>query len=246
MFWLSENWLAGFWAAFFRSLGVLALLPFGSVLESCLRRVMFALVLGALLASFAGGSSSDGLVALSANFLVGVLVGLPFAIAVEAGGMLGELFDSGRGQNLASFYDPLSDIQQSQLAVCSKLMVWATLLISGALERVVLTLKQSFAILPCSEDLLTRLPEIGMRLLIVLDFAFTGTVALFLPLALVFLLSDCLVGGLSKILPGANFYGDSFQLKSYVGLLLLVVLVHDDWSGQLITLCTSLGRAFLG
>jgi flagellar biosynthesis protein FliR len=236
---LSQAWLTSFVCSFFRGLGVAALLPFGSAFEGALHRVIIAAGVGLLFADGQAATPPLSLAGACGDFLVGLALGMPWMLCTELGGMLGELFDAGRGQTIGALYDPLSGVYQSQMCLCLRLLVWASVLAAGALEVVLSSLQESLALIPQGARMIGQGLEFGSRLMTLLSRSFGGMLSLYLPFALLFLLVDAAAGFAAKVLPQAGLCSESFQVKSWLGLLLLCALGWGEWPAELVSLSQS-------
>ena len=135
--------------------------------------------------------------------------------------MLGELFDAGRGQGIALAYDPLTDLQQSQLAAGLRPLLLAALLFAGGAEAMLGALERSFALVPGGGFPAAGAERLGLTLLSLVGAAFAAVLQVFLPFALLFFAADTAMGFVGKVLPGAGLFAEAFQLKTYLGLALL-------------------------
>ena len=143
--------------------------------------------------------------------------------------MLGELFDAGRGQNMAGAYDPLAEVHQAQTGIGLRLLVWAVLLLGGAGEELLESLGRSFSLVRGGGFDFAGAAPLGLGLLRLMAAVFGGIVRLFLPFAALFFAVDAAIGFVSKLVPAGTFCGEAFQLKTCLGLVILIALVKTRW-----------------
>ena len=140
--------------------------------------------------------------------------------------MLGELFDSGRGQNFAGLYDPVSGNHPSSMALLTQRFALVLLLVSGYFELLVSGLHSSVVNLPLGSFAVRNVSDLGARILPVIAQCKAGAFSCYLILATLFLCVDVMMVFVSKVLTGSSLSGESFQLKSYLGFGMLLLLLH--------------------
>ena len=199
-----------------RAFGMLIVLPLGEGV-SLVSRSFLSFVIGAIVSSHAGLGSHEpfNILAVGEGLLIGALVGLPIALAVESAAGLGELFDAGRGQLMAQTYDPLMNITSSQLGLLFRAGYWALLLHQGAFELAISLLVRTPALSTVQANCLTSqviytAQHLG-QLTILCACVFSGC----------FLVIDTGLGFASKIVKGMSFSNGSFLLKFFAGMLVL-------------------------
>ena len=211
-----NHWALG--GLIFRALGMLALLPLGSAGLQIVSRLLLAVLLAVLALSLERVSGCVGVGGLIAEFLVGILLGLPVALVLETASMLSEFFDHSRGQTMGSLYDPLTLNSESQLGVLVRSFLWANLVWAGTLDTVIGNYFRSLSDIPSAAVSLDLLPSLAVALasaaLSIAASAFWGC----LPLLGVLLAMDLLAGLASRLLQHTSLWCELFQLKTLVGL----------------------------
>jgi len=211
-----DHWALGL--LIFRALGMLALLPLGAAGLQIVSRLLLAVLLAVLAHSTGGVAGYVGAGGLLAEFLVGILLGLPVALVLEMASMLSEFFDHSRGQTLGSLYEPLTLNPESQLGVLVRSFLWANLVWAGTLDTVIGNYFRSLSDLPGSAVSLDLLPSLAVVLagasLRIAGAAFWGC----LPLLGVLLTIDLLAGLASRLLQHTSLWCEVFQLKTLIGL----------------------------
>jgi len=233
---VTEAFLDAFPSAFFRALGVIVVLPIGDKLSGIVQKVMLAAGLALLTAGSIGETHSSGIFGALGEFLIGFVISLPLALAVSAAKMWGELFDAGRGQTIGSMYDPVNGSSLSSMAFLSKHYVWVLLLITGTLDRTILSYYESFSIIGAGGFTISNLTIFSQAIMIMLGYTLVGLISFYLVFASLFLLVDCFVGLISKSVPQVSFFSESFQVKTYLGFALILYVHQFDVVSSFYTL----------
>lgn len=211
---------------FARTFGIVTLLPFSKTLLSAAWRVVFTLLITFMTAPASVALEDWNIWQLPQQFLVGFIIALPVALFVSLAKMMGFLLDTGRGQTMGVLYDPVAGISDVYTAVLLRYYVWALLLFQGIMEKLILALKQSYQILPLADKASAAviMSDFSPVLIRLLNFFIAQLWSLFLPFAILFLCVDFAFGLISRALPRMMFYAEAFQVKSYLMLLLLLIL----------------------
>ena len=214
---------------FLRAAGLCALLPLGHGFQP-IRKTALALGLTLLAAACSTAGAAQMSVVLTPGMLVTELaVGAGLSIAagltIEAAGMLGELIDSGRGQAMASFYDPLSAAPSTGMMMLMRSYGLALLLLGGGAEALLRAFLESTELIPPGSGCRILFSEQGcLQLLTVLWGFLSAVVWLYLPFAVLFFLIDGACGVAAKLLPRLALTQEAFQIKSLAALGALLVL----------------------
>ena len=234
--------LPGIAMAASRALGLVAMVPFTSVPQLAVLRVSFAfglaLAFGQVLpqaARFEAGGTGDSaqvpwtphndlsVGGILGEFLVGLSLGLPAALVVNAASMWAEIVDGVRGQTTATFFDPLTERQETAFVTLVRSLVLASILVLGLGEALVCAYAQSFSALPLGSLSLSMMREGAMQIFkVVLGSLDVVTTAAF-PLAVIGAVVEAALALLAKVLPQEGFSHESFLLKS--ALLFAAALV---------------------
>jgi len=225
---VTEAFLNAFPSAFFRALGLIAVLPIGDKLSGVIQKLLLAAGLALLSAGSIESSGLHGVFGAVGEFLIGFVISIPLALAVSAAKMWGELFDAGRGQTIGSMYDPVNGSSLSSMAFLAKHYVWVLLLITGTLDRTIFSYYESFSIISPGEFAMANLSAFSQGIIIMLGYTLIGLISLYLVFAALFLLIDCFVGLISKSVPQVSFFSESFQVKTYLGFLLILYIHQFD------------------
>ncbi|AZF15585.1 MULTISPECIES: type III secretion system export apparatus subunit SctT [Pseudomonas] len=218
-------WLAGAALGFARLAPVFFMLPFlnSGVLSGVARNAVIVLVAFALWPySAAELPAMDslhymGLMLREAG--VGVLLGCLLCWPFWALHALGCLIDNQRGAMLSSTVDPANGVDTSELANFFNLFAAAVYLEGGGLLLMVETLKASYQLCDPLGACLPGLPPVlGM-----LDGLVTRSLLLSAPVVTVLLLSEVVLGLLSRFAPQMNAFSVSLTIKGSIALLMVLL-----------------------
>jgi flagellar biosynthetic protein FliR len=221
--------LPGLALATSRALGLIAMLPFSSIPQVAVLRLSFSLGLAlafgpALFSDDASAADSRGesqalgsdisLLCLIGEFLVGAALGLPAALVVNAASMWAEIVDGVRGQTVASFYDPLTERQETGFVTLVRSLVLASVLVLGLGEALVEGYARSFDSFPLGALSLFGLREGAMQAMNSVLMSLDAVTTAVFPLAVIGASIEVALALLAKFLPQGSFSHESFLLKS--------------------------------
>ncbi len=229
-----------------RSLGLIALLPFGWGVLSLGQRLSLALLAAMMIFDPALQTTQITMMWLPAEFLIGLILGLPMVLLIAMANFWGELFDSGRGQNIGMLYDPSSEGQASHTALLMSTLLWLLLLLSGVMGGSFIALKESLVIIPPAGLDTAELTQIGQGIMKLVAFELAGACTAFLPFAVLFLLADLGLGMLARLVPGFGCTAEGFQLKTCLGMFGMLALYQFDLVPGLLTAAAPNLHAILG
>jgi len=210
---------------FLRALALLAPLPFGGAFASLLTKTACAALLAYIAAPAFGAAPIVTCRAVLSELLIGALLALPCALAVETAALFADLMETGRGANFSLLYDPLSQGQGSQLAVLARSWSAALLLTSGMAHGLIAAFAEAARLLPPgsgAHSLLLR--DRGLQLIETAALYLTGATWFYLPCALVFLVVDSCIGAAARLSPRLGLSQEALPLKTYAAILVLLAL----------------------
>lgn len=214
---------------FLRACGMMAVLPFGGDSFAQILRVSLAAGIALIYGPYVTSYEGAGVVALIAEFILGVIIALPTAITVSLAEMMGELLDNGRGQSLARLYDPNSgQDSHSVLSVLGKWWVWGVILSLGALEANLVALISSFNFIPSRGFNINNFSEIGLNLLTIVSTMLVNFLLAFMPFAILFLVIDLAFGFFSRLVSNLSTSGESFMVKTIATSIIILALQSFD------------------
>ncbi len=226
--------LNGILLIFVRSLAFTIPLPIGTTLADYLKRGVLATVLTFITVLYYGDLSLPALGAASifSNILLGLIMSAPCVLTIEAASYFAELIDSGRGVQFSAFYDQVSGGQNSLLSVYSKYLVIAVLLAGGMGEAYITFFLRSFG-----TELnfnAANLVQVGSRWGLLMVQYLGNCFLAYIPLGLLFILSDWGISIVGKILPSLKLNQESFLIKS-IAVFLLMIVIFENWGiGELL------------
>jgi flagellar biosynthesis protein FliR len=196
-----------------RCFGALVVLPCGEF-TSLGPKLFLALVFAAAIQPPLGGEAALSVVTLVRELFVGLALGLPCRLAVEAVELLGEVLDAARGQTISSIVDPIHGQLFSDLSAVLRMACIAAALHSGGLLFGCLTLRRSYEAIPVSNTLAaSKIVVDALPRLVLL----IGDVLLFTGVWLGgFLLVDLVAALCARVCPGLSFSTLSHLVKFLV------------------------------
>lgn len=212
----------------FRALGLVVFLPLGWDLIGLTQRFAlmtafaFAVPVVVPIADPVDGAAFDLYSAMW--FLVaGALVGLPLLLASDIAASLGELLDVGRGVMIADVLDPLQSVSASHLSVLARYSVWVFFLASGGM--IVLLRAVSRAGLSGSFGV-RNLTDFGREGFYAVGQLFADGLKLVLPIMIVFLLCELVVGVVAKVSSNLSLSTEGVILKLVVCTIFMIQLLE--------------------
>lgn len=234
--------LAGYFPSFaygfMRVLGALAFMPIEGMTGGWGVKFSLALLFAPLLIwPLTGEATTLSAQALLADFAVGMALGLPSALSVQALGALGDFIDSARGQNLSELYSPLNGTSAGVTSVLLQKYSFALLLLVGALELVIVQVVESQSLWRLGAVGSEALGNLGMHLVRMTVLSIWQFCQISFPFVVAFLAVDLCSIYILKLTPGINLIGEVFLAKSvlaFYGIYLLSLgnLAKDAWALQ--------------
>jgi len=164
---------------------------------------------------------------LSIEFLIGYLIGFVANLIIEATRMTGNILSIQTGLSMAEALDPATGVSSNEI---SKIYTYLATLIfigSGAYQMLFVTLYNSFQALPMGVFPLFDVNIIS-GLMQLFSHLFKVAFGLALPIFAVLLLSDLLLGIMSKTMPQMNIYMVAIPIKIYMGLILIFAFLSTS------------------
>lgn len=220
---------AGFAVA--RLTGVIIILPaftrlgVTGILRAAIALALAFPIIPVLVESLAGQSLTVTTTAIlllkeiTVGLVIGLVLGVPFWAAEAAGGVL----DLQRGSTSASLMDPLAMTAESISGTLFGLAMVALYYGSGGLPLTLRVVYDSYGLWPAGRLLPMFGAAAGELLLGLLDNVVTMGLMLGAPLVVCLLLSDLLLGLVSRAAPHLNVFALSLSVKNLVFALLLVL-----------------------
>lgn len=219
---------------FLRCFGLMAVIPFGEGV-SLVKKLMIAAVLTIL---FASQVTPGQVTSIGTEVLLGMLIGIPAAIAVGAVEMWGDMSDNLRGQNQGSMNDPLFGTT-SLLGGLLRHYSFALLLVAGLLNILLGGLHSSLAAFPVGSIKFAAIADSGALLLSALSKMLDATIVALVPVAVACVIVEILSGVFGKILPKISLSSEAFQIRSILVILIIFGLTRLELVSTLLSAATS-------
>lgn len=217
-------WLAPVFWSFLRVLGVLSSAPVFSARAVPMRtRIGLALVLAICLQpalpqtptlSLTGPQALEAVVQ---QLAIGLSIGLAARIVFAAVEMAGEIVGLQMGLNFAGFFDPATGGQASTVGRFYGNTVMLLFIVFNGHWLLIQAVAASFATLPVGADAWTALQRMPLHQLGGLVFGYGLWIAL--PLVVLLLFVNVVLGIISRIAPQMNVFAIGFPLTLSVGLV---------------------------
>ena len=217
--------------ALLRSTGFVAALPVSSELIS-LPKVLLAFGLCLMTVPIDVGADLT-VAAFLLQPIIGLALALPITLFIEGCAFLGEACDAGRGQLIASLYDPFSRGAQSSMAILFRSASWALLLVLGFFEQGVALLRESYHLFPTNQPL----DWLGIEDLAHRSWAlFLSAGSLYVIFAGGYLGVELIAAFCGKISGGGAFTGEAFLFKAVATVAILLLLLAQYGPADLLRL----------
>ena len=234
---IGASFFAQFGPVFCRAIGMIAILPWGNSSLPLNLRVTLAAGLSLLVSGTLPEISPLTTSSLVGELIVGLALGIPLALAVQAFAMAGEMIDVARGQQIAALYDPLADLQTSPCSVLFGNFAWVAALCSGLLDSLIVSFVKSFSLVPLASAFGTsNLNSIASGILTQIPLLLGGIFGALMPLIGMMLAVDLAIGFVSKFIPQLALQSEAFQIKLLVSMLGVIALSRIDIGRELVRL----------
>ena len=224
---------------------------FGARFVPARSRVLLAVALTALVAPLAPSTgiapfSTDGIVVVAQQLLIGVALGFALQVVFDALGLAGQLLANSMGLSFAFNVDPLRGSSTAALGQLYIILATLTFLALGGHLALIELLAHGFTTMPVSTSGIGReglwmLVNWGGQL-------FAGAISIALPGVTALLIVNLAFGVVSRAAPTLNLFAVGFPISLVVGLLVVLAGIAPLTEGvkQLIALGFEFLRALLG
>jgi type III secretion protein T len=155
--------------------------------------------------------------------VVGLAIGLVLGVPIWAAEAAGNVLDLQRGLSAAGLFDPSATTEESIAGTLFGLIMVALYFSSGGLQLTLRTVYDSYALWPAANALPSFSPAASDFFLGLLDNVMTMGLVLVAPIVVFMLLSDILLGLVSRAAPHLNVFALSLSTKNLVFALLIVL-----------------------
>lgn len=226
-----DAWMHGITFAMARMTGMFLVMPAFSrlgltgILQTA-AVLAFALPVTPLVVSAVGAQTltASAIVAMVVKEgVVGITIGLVLGVPIWAAEAAGSYVDLQRGATSATLFDPSSGGEEGITATLFGLIMTALFFGSGGLTLTLRTVYESYGVWPVSSMFPVLTPQSAEFLLRLLDGIATMGFVLVSPIVILMLLTDLLLGLVSKAAPQINVFVLSLNVKNLVFAVLLVL-----------------------
>ena len=161
---------------------------------------------------------------LAIEFFVGFLIGFTANLIIEGVRMSGSILSIQMGLSMSEALDPATGVNATEL---SRLYIYLTILIflaTGAYQMLFIALFNSFSALPMGVFPIFD-ANIISTLVTLFAQVFKIAFGVALPIFSVLLISDILLGLMSKMMPQMNIYMVAIPVKIYIGVFLILAFL---------------------
>jgi len=154
----------------------------------------------------------------------GFLIGFGANLCTTVVAFSGHIVDMETGLSMASLFDPTTRQQTSITGVYYNYIVMLMLLISGMYQFLLGALIDSFTLIPINGVILRIDGMVGVMLQFLRDYIIIGF-RIALPVFMVIILVNAVLGMLAKVSPQLNMFAVGMQIKILIGTAVLFLTV---------------------
>lgn len=164
------------------------------------------------------------MVLIAFEFMIGYLIGFIANLILEGVRMAGNIFSIQMALSMSEALDPATGISSNEI---SRIYIYLTTLIflgTGAYQMLFMAVFGSFNSLPIGNFPFFD-AQIINSMMILFTQIFKIAFGVALPIFSVLLISDILLGMMSKMMPQMNIYMVAIPIKIYIGLFLILAFL---------------------
>jgi type III secretion protein T len=155
--------------------------------------------------------------------IIGLVIGLVLGVPIWAAEAAGDVLDLQRGSTAAGLLDPLATVEEGITGTLFGLIMVALYFGAGGLRLTLRTVYDSYALWPAAAVFPTLTPAASQFFIRLLDNVVTMALVLVAPIMIFLLLSDLLLGLVSRAAPHLNVFALVLSVKNLVFALLLAL-----------------------
>ncbi len=167
---------------------------------------------------------AEFIILLAIEFLIGYLIGFVANLILEGVRMTGSILAIQMGLSMSEALDPATGMNSTEISKFYIYLVTLIFLATGAHQILFASVFNSFQALPMGLFPLFDSHVVGSMLTMFAQL-FKIAFGVSLPIFSVLLISDVLLGVMSKMMPHMNIYMVALPVKIYVGLFLMMVFL---------------------
>lgn len=175
---------------------------------------------------------------LAQELVIGFVLATVFALPFWVMHGVGSLIDNQRGATISSTLDPMSGVDTSELAKLFNFFVAALFLYGGGLTLMLETYQSSYQVCdPLSTCSMSLVSILGLLTKLMIK-----VIVLASPVLVVLLLSEMLLGLLSRFAPQMNAFSISLTAKSLISFFIIILYFEPVLPDALKTLWMQSGQ----
>jgi type III secretory pathway component EscT len=225
-----------------RPLGLLIVLPLGWDLLGVSARISISAAFAVFVAPHVPVVQQFSIGDCLAEIVLGMLLGLPAALLIECASNAGELFDTLRGQTIATVYEPLQQQVVSLSAIMAKWVVWVLILSNGSAAEFAGALLHSFKAIPPGGMVVGGVQGLGWKVLLLVPKFLALAMTACLPFAFACIAIELVLAFVSKQMPSLSLTTEGFLAKQLVAIGAVLIVVQPETARALTTLAAPLSN----
>jgi type III secretion protein SpaR/YscT/HrcT len=167
---------------------------------------------------------------IARELTIGLALGCILAWPFWAMHAMGSIIDNQRGATMSSSIDPVNGVDTSELSNLFNLFAAVIYLQAGGMTLMLGTVSESYRLF---DPLQNGMPE-WRTLLPVLNMVMAKAIVLASPVVASMLLSEVLLGVLSRFAPQLNAFAISLSIKSAIAFAVLLIYFGPSMPGQIL------------
>lgn len=222
-----------FMLVFTRIAGMIQTAPFFSSIQAPnMAKIWFSALVAFIMYPLVFASKSyimphdmvEFLILIAFEFLIGYLIGFIANLILEGVRMAGNIFSIQMALSMSEALDPATGISSNEISRIYIYLATLIFLATGAYQMLFMTVFGSFSALPIGSFPLFDAQVIN-SILILFSQLFKTAFGVALPIFSVLLITDILLGMMSKMMPQMNIYMVAIPVKIYIGLFLILAFL---------------------
>ena len=167
---------------------------------------------------------TEFLILIALEFMIGYLIGFVANLILEGVRMAGNIISIQTGLSMSEALDPATGVASNDISRIYIYLATMVFLAIGAHQMLFIALNGSFVTLPIGTFPLFDAQTV-QSLLILFAQIFKISFGVALPVYSVLMITDILLGMMSKMMPQMNIYMVALPVKIYIGLFLILGLL---------------------
>lgn len=172
-------------------------------------------------------SAPEFIILIFIEFAIGYLIGFVANLIFEGVRMAGNILSIQMGLSMSEALDPATGVQATEVATIYIYLTTLIFLMTGAYQTLFIAVYNSFSALKIGTFLLFNTAMVS-GFLTLFSQLFKVAFGIALPIFSVLLISDILLGIMSKMMPQMNIYMVALPVKIYIGLFLILAFLSAE------------------